>query len=60
MPYWLEEKSTKADGMKKPELFQLVEKKGKSFGSIAPIICRPRKRLGGSRRNPMMDWVESF
>jgi hypothetical protein len=47
MPYWIEEKSTKADRTKKPELFQSVEKKGKCFRSIAPIICRPGKWLGG-------------
>jgi hypothetical protein len=35
--------------MKKPEMAQPVEKKGKCFRSIAPVICRPRKRLDGLR-----------
>jgi hypothetical protein len=38
-------KSTQANYMKKPEWVQPVEKKGKCFRFIAPIICRPRKPL---------------
>jgi hypothetical protein len=33
--------------LKKPELVQPVEKKGKCFRSIAPIICPPRNRVDG-------------
>jgi hypothetical protein len=47
MQYWIGEESTTAKYMTKPELVQPVEKKGKCFRSIAPIICRPRKRLDG-------------
>jgi hypothetical protein len=47
MLYRIEEKSTKADYMKKPELVQAIEKKGKCFTSVTPIICRPRERLDG-------------
>jgi hypothetical protein len=31
--------------MKTPELVQPVEKKGKCFKSIVPIICRPKNWL---------------
>jgi hypothetical protein len=36
--------------MKNAELVQLVEKKGKRAGVIAPISCRPRNRLDGLKR----------
>jgi hypothetical protein len=45
MQYWIEKKLTWTNYMKLPELFQPVEKKAKCFRSIAPIICRSRKRL---------------
>jgi hypothetical protein len=59
--------------MKKLELVQAVEKKGKCFRSIAPIICRPEIGWTESRRKvnennmldrrfsvaPMMDWSET-
>lgn len=47
MRYWIEEKSTKANYMTKPKLFQLVEMKGKCFSSIAPIIYWPKNQPSG-------------
>jgi hypothetical protein len=41
MQYWFEEKLTKANYRKLPELFQPVEKKGKRVSSIAQIIVGP-------------------
>ena len=56
MQYWIEEESTKANCMKKSELLQLVEKKGKRASSIAWIICRTEnrlKRLGPQSSEPV-------
>ncbi|CAN5136604.1 tRNA dihydrouridine(20/20a) synthase DusA [soil metagenome] len=73
MPYRREEKSTKANYMMGPGWFQLVEKKGKCFRSIAPVYLSAQKTVG--RNNaikinennmldgrfsvaPMMDWTD--
>jgi hypothetical protein len=42
MQYWIEQKSAKLNYMRKSELLQLVEKKGKRASAIAWNICRPK------------------
>jgi hypothetical protein len=42
MQYWIEEEPMKANYMKKPELFQPIEKNGKYVSSIASSVCRPQ------------------